>query len=263
MNGLLFLLYCTEMGALLCGAQNTAGPDIEQTSSQTPQEYSTIAGDITAKASPKTPPVGLTSVDSSKSTAALWPSTVSQHSKDHNHSPGAEPIPTSSFMFYRKECLPVFFVAGGLIIACVFFLICTLLLMWKVCQLNRRIKMLSSNADLISTTDYYVETANKNKKREETEAKETAVLMSDIQQAQEETDNGTTKEEGEKVTEDGQTEEGNKKEVEDAAKSEDAAATPAEDASSSKPHEEAPDSPCTDAVAAPPSQVTEEIKDVV
>lgn len=124
--------------------------------------------------------------------------------------------------------------------------------------------MLSSNADLISTNDYWMGTAKKNK---ETEAKETTVLMSDISQTQEEMGNGTTKEEGGKVKEDGQTGEEDKKEVGDtSAKSEGASATPVtvdENAASSKPQEEAIDAQSTNAVAASSSETTEEPKDGV
>lgn len=124
--------------------------------------------------------------------------------------------------------------------------------------------MLSSNADLISTTEYWLETAKKNKSKAETEAKETTVLMADLGQTQEDVGNGTAKEEGGKVNEDGQTGEEDKKEVGDAADAEEASAAPvtvADSSSSSKPQEEAPEPESTKAAAASSAEGTEEPKE--
>lgn len=146
-------------------------------------------------------------------------------------------------------------------IACTILLVSTLLLVCKVCQLSRRIKALSSNVDLISSSEQWEGTGKKDKNKSEAEPKETTVLMTEISQTQEEVGNGTTTEEGGKVNEDGQTEE-DKKEEGDASNSEEASPTPAaaaENSSTSKPQEEEP----TKDVAASASEGTEEAKDVV
>lgn len=261
MNGLVFLLYCIEILApLSCGAQSVPGPNTtEFWNGHSPSTF-------TASATPSV--VDPTSVPITMSVAnSQPPTTVSRDSSTRSASPtpGRQPTTTPIGMFQRKECLPVFMVAGGLIIACTILLVSTLLLIWKVCQLSRRIKMLSSNSDLISTSEYWIGTAKKNKSTPETGAKETTVLMTDICQTQEEMGNGTAKEEVEEVNEEGQTGEENEKEVGDTAKSEEEASTPpvAENASTSKPQEEATDSQSTKASAATSSEATEEPKDVV
>ncbi|XP_068585598.1 uncharacterized protein [Cebidichthys violaceus] len=241
MNGLLFLLCCM----LLRGAA------ADLTSSQNPATTAQ-KGDSTSHAPFQTD----TTRDASSMSATLSPTTVSQTSNSHStsRSPGPQPTTTSTSttttttpidMYYRKECLPVFLVAGGLIIACIILLLSTLLLMCKVCQLSNRVKMLSDNSDLISTSEYWIGTAKKSKSAPETEAKETTVLMADINQAQEDVGNGAAKEEAVKVKEDGQTGEEDKKEVGNTAKSEEASTTPVtivENASSSKLQEKATDS---------------------
>ncbi|XP_028451947.1 uncharacterized protein LOC114567184 [Perca flavescens] len=253
MKGLFFLC------ALLCGAQiselGTAG-NADNTTHYTNFTASTTTSKDVA-----------TSVASTTPNATTPSPKIVSESKTQSTSPDTKPpINTLPRMFSKewKECRLTLMVSGGLIIACTILLLSVLVLLCKVCHLRRRIKMLSSNADLISTNDYWMGTAKKNK---ETEAKETTVLMSDINQTQEEMDNGTTKEEGEKVKEDGQTGEEDKKEVGDmSAKSEDASATPVtvdEKAASSKPQEEAIDAQSTNAVAASSSEGTEEPKDGV
>ncbi|XP_020485918.2 uncharacterized protein [Labrus bergylta] len=151
--------------------------------------------------------------------------------------------------FFKWDCRQVLMASGGLIILCVILLLSVFFLAWKVCRLSRRIKELSSNADLISTSEYWMESAKKNKSKSETEPKETTVLMSDMSQTKEERANGTTEEEGEKE---------NKTEEGDATKSEEAAATPVAVCASSEPKEEA-----IEATAAPSPEGTEEPKDVV
>lgn len=259
MNGFVFLLYyIVILGALLCGAQTTPGTTNDNVPSIT-SNYSTTAP--ASEASPLADPTSVaSSVASTVSEATTQsPTTVSP-------SPGPQPATTTTTtssttpiaVFYKKECLPVYMVAGGLIIACAILLLSTLFLMCKVCQLSKRVKMLSDNADLISTSEYWMGTAKRNKSASETEVKETTVLMADIAQTQEEMGNGTTKEEG--GNKDGPT--GEEKEVGDAAKSEEASTiTVAENAS--KPQEEAADSQSTKAVAASTANGKEEPKDVV
>ncbi|XP_051258024.1 uncharacterized protein LOC127364475 [Dicentrarchus labrax] len=255
MNGLLVLLYCIEiLGPLLCGAQTN--PD---NSSYYIESVSATSQDDSANASSSTPgsyhlPTTSTAVSKSSKSPTTSPSPFPQSTTQDTKN-----------IFFSKDCLPVLMVTGGLIIACTILLVSTLLLAWKVCHLSRRIKALSSNADLISNPEYFMGNDKKNKsKPEETEAKETSVLMSDISQSQEERGNGTTKEEGEKVNEDEKMGEEKKKEVEDTANGEEASTTPvAEGSSPPKPQEEATDSQPTPAVAAPTSEGTEEPKDVV
>ncbi|XP_031713210.1 uncharacterized protein LOC116388981 [Anarrhichthys ocellatus] len=223
MNGLLFLLCCVEiLAALLCGAAaNVLSSQNNATSAQ--EDHSNEDSHI-FHAPSKTNPA----LDPSSMSATLSPPTVSQTSKSHStsRSPGPQPTTTSTSttidMCYRKECLTVFLVAGGLIIACTILLLSTLLLMCKVCQLSNRVKMLSVNGDLISTSEYWIGTAKKSKSAPETEAKETTVLMTDIILGQEDMGNGAAEEEAVKVKEDGQTGEEDKKEVGDTAKSEEA-----------------------------------------
>lgn len=153
-------------------------------------------------------------------------------------------------------------VSGGLMVVCTILLVSTLLLACKVCHLARHIRNLSSNSDLISNTEYWMGTDKKGKSKSEAEPKETTVMMADINETQAET-NGT-KEEGGKVTEEGQMGEENKEEV--VGDAEEASAKPVADAdksSPSKPQEEATDSPTTKAETAPTSEGTEEPKDVV
>lgn len=243
----LFLLYCIEiLGALLCGAQNLTVLPTAGLRNDTDQE------DLTTTALTVLPNT------SSVVMSTQSPTTVIRFPSSRSTKPPPGPQPTTpNGMFYSKECLPVFMVTGGLIIACAILLVSTLMLAWKVCQLSRHIKALSSNADLISNTEYWIGTAKMNKSKSETEPRETCVLMADLGQSQEETGNGATKEEGGTVNGD------NKKEEGDAANSEEASSTPAENSSSSKPQEEATNSQPTKAVAAPTSEGTEEPKDVM
>lgn len=258
MNGFVFLLYyIVILGALLCGAQTTPGTTNDNVTTMT-------SNHSTAPASETSPLADSTSVASS--VASTVSKTTTQSPTTVSPSPGPQPATTTTTtssttpiaVFYKKECLPVYMVTGGLIIACSILLLSTLFLMCKVCQLSKRVKMLSDNADLISTSEYWMGTAKKNKSASETEEKETTVLMADIAQTQEEMGNGTTKEEG--GNKDGPT--GEEKEVGDAAKSEEASTvTVAENAS--KPQEEAADSQSTKAVAASTANGKEEPKDVV
>ncbi|KAK1883026.1 Translation initiation factor IF-2 [Dissostichus eleginoides] len=268
MKGLLFLLCCVELlGSLLCGSQAIAGTTaaenlITPDPASTAQKYSstfqeTSLSDHTSEAniqSESPSPVSLvfSSHSTSMSSGTHRPTTISTTTTST----------TAPFNMYRKECLPLFMVSGGLIIACTILLVSTLLLIWKVCQQSRRIKALSSNADLISTSEYWMGTAKRNKSASELEAKENTVLMSDIGQTQEKVGNGTTKEEGGKVKEDGPKEE--KKKEEETAKSEEVSAGPATVAEkASKPQEEATDSKSTEAASTSNCKGTEEPKDKV
>ncbi|XP_041863524.1 uncharacterized protein LOC121653862 [Melanotaenia boesemani] len=155
--------------------------------------------------------------------------------------------------FLKKECLQVTLVCGGLILVSTFLLIITLLLTWKICQLRRCLKMMSSN------TEFWVETDKKNQSEPQTETKETTVLMADLSQTNQEMKNGSAMEDVGKADDDGQTEE--KKEAEETPNTEEASAA-VEASSPSNPQEEAGSSQPTAAVAASSSEVTEEPKDV-
>ncbi|XP_010768671.1 uncharacterized protein [Notothenia coriiceps] len=267
MKGLLFLLCCVELlGSLLCGAQiagTTAAENlnIPDPASTTQEENSTA--DSTLPTFKKT---SLSDHTSEASIQSESPSPVSLDVSSHSismpsgkHRPTTISTATTStttpFHMYRKECLQLFMVSGGLIIACTILLVSTLLLIWKVCQQSRRIKALSSNADLISTSGYWMGTAKRNKSASELEAKENTVLMSDIGQTQEEVGNGTPKEDGGKVKEDGPKEE--KKEEEETAKSEEVSAGPV------TVEEEVTDSKSTEAASTSNCKGTEEPKDKV
>lgn len=158
----------------------------------------------------------------------------------------------------NKACTPVLMVSGGLILACFIFLMSMLLLACKVCQLNRRIKTLRRNDELISNSDFWMGTAKKNKSKSETEAKETTVLLTGLQQTQEEEKNGAVKEDGEKINKDGQMED--EKKVGDASPSNEASEeiVTAAKSSSSKMEEKVADSKSTSVEAASPSEGAEQ-----
>ncbi|XP_060911575.1 uncharacterized protein LOC132988285 [Labrus mixtus] len=248
MNCFLFLMcYIAIVGAQMSGSEGLTPDDLgddiddngipasQSTSQATPSRiitHNTEANSISGTRLSSTQ--SLTDVPQSRSTS--WPPKTTQFDA----------------LFFKMDHLQVLMVSGGLIILCFILLLSVFLLAWKVCRLNRRIKELSSNADLISTSEYWMGTGKKNKSKSETEPKETTVLMSDMSQTKEERGNGTTKEEGEKEN---NTEEG------DTTKSEEAAATPVaacESSPSSEPKEEA-----IEATAAPSPEGTEEPKDVV
>nr|XP_020454351.1 uncharacterized protein LOC109959391 isoform X2 [Monopterus albus] len=157
-------------------------------------------------------------------------------------------------------------------ILCVILLVSSLLLTWKVCHLNRRLKMLSSNGDLVSNTEYWMGNAKKNKSNSKEEAKESSLLMADFNNTQENAGSDATKEEGGKVNMDGQMGDENEEEKGDTGKSDEASAagnieempvTDAENASSSRPPEGTTDSQVTKDGAASSSEGREEPQDVV
>ncbi|KAE8287901.1 hypothetical protein D5F01_LYC13959 [Larimichthys crocea] len=196
MNGLFFLFCCAEiLSALLCGAE-------PQSTNSSPSATESLTN--------------LTSFSTSMTEASTaMSSTHRANTKVTSKSPTTPSVTqtTASPNFFQgmKECLPVFMVSGGLMVVCTILLVSTLLLACKVCHLARHIKNLSSNSDLISNTEYWMGTDKKGKSKSEAEPKETTVMMADINETQAET-NGT-KEEGGKVTEEGQMGEENKEEV--------------------------------------------------
>ncbi|KAM4619740.1 uncharacterized protein ACJ7VT_006497 [Polymixia lowei] len=99
---------------------------------------------------------------------------------------------TLDSLFDRRILLMV---SGFLIILCTVLLVTTVLLTWKVCQQKKYIR---TDADLISTHEYWMGTAQRTVAQSETEAKQTSVLMSQLGQTPEE----TAKEEGGNVDKD-------------------------------------------------------------
>nr|XP_046267609.1 mucin-5AC [Scatophagus argus] len=256
MKGLLFLLYGTEiLSAVLCGTENpttsTAGLN---SSGKTEVQSATML--VTVPTSSFTSPRSTPKISSSMTTRSPTPPAQFSSRPSTSSSPGSQPTTLIAY-FYRKECLPILMVTGGLLIACTFLLLSTLLLACKVCQLSGRIKALRSNTDVMES---FMESAKKDTSEPETEPKETNMQMTDFSQTQEETGNGTTVEEG------GTVNENNNKEVGDADNSEATSAAPvsiAQDVSSSKLQEEATNSQPTTAVEASTSEGTEEPTDVV
>ncbi|TNN86805.1 hypothetical protein EYF80_002988 [Liparis tanakae] len=277
MNGPLFLLYCIEiLAALLCGAQNVASAanvtSSHNASATGQHNYSRSNADAISSTSQALTPADPTRV-SSGTPATVAPPAVSRDPKSHGLSLSPSPQSTTAAttaataatspidMFFKKECGLVSMTAGGLIIACTVLLMSTLLLMGKVCRLSRRVKMLSANSDLISISEYWMGSAKRSKSAPETNGDETAVLMADMGQTQEDVGDGDAEEEAAKAKEDGPMGEEDKMEVEDTAESGEASATPAVgEASSSKPQEEASDARSG---AAPSSKGTEEPREEV
>ncbi|XP_056252687.1 uncharacterized protein LOC130182106 [Seriola aureovittata] len=284
MNGLLFLLYCVEiLGALLCGVKGnpeiTSGEigwvytDDEEISHPTQQDSTQLINDDSSSAPEDSRLINVenlttvsllsSSLRTSPSPAPQKPTTTTTTTTSSTTTTSTSSTRAPNGMFFQKECLTVYMVTGGLIIACSILLASTLLLTWRVCHLNRHLKMLSTDADLISTSQYWMGTARKNKSKSETQAKDTSMLMADFSQTQEDTAGGTTKEEEAKVDEDGQKGEEKKG---DTASSEKASAgenkletIAAENSPSSGPPEET--SP--EAVAASSSEATQKPQDEV
>lgn len=153
----------------------------------------------------------------------------------------SKPTSTSSQPFVTEKCRLQLMVCGGLIIACTFFLMTTFLLTCKVCRLSRRIRKLSRSFELNSDFDF--SEAKRGRSKSGTEAKETAVLLSDVTQTKQEPDGAATEQDGRKSEEE---KEG------DASKSEEASPpAAAAESSTSESEEEAAISETTPAAAAP------------
>ena len=242
------LLYCTEiLGVLLfipwCACSNQS-VTVDSADISTGTATDSVYRDVTLNAG---------------STETV-PHTVKQ-STSPSPSPTPTPTPcppqptTLSLLDLQNPFFPVVLVCAGLTILCILLLIAMLILVCKVCHLSRRLKMISRNSDLIMNSEYQMETVNENK------TKETSVLLTQISQTNQEM-NGTTKEDGGQVSEDGKM--GEEKEVGATPSSEEASkpAATADSSSTSKPQEEAASSEATPAAAASTSEGTEEPKDV-
>lgn len=271
MNGFVLLLYSVQiLSAQLCGAENSVStmetfPNISKTEMNKTEDSSLMSKEppTTVKVSFSTPGTSSSHVQRSTTTAATISSTSTSTASTHNCTPG--------WFIFKKECFRCLIVTAALILACTILLISTLMLACKVCQLSRHLKMLNSNIDLISTSEYKMGTAKKHKDNCEPEVNETSMLMADTSQTQEDMGNGITKEEEGKVNEDEQMEEENKKEVGGTANNEEASTgenkkeapvTTAENPSTSQPQEDITNSQ-SNAIAASSSEGAEEPKDVV
>ncbi|KAK2828709.1 hypothetical protein Q5P01_019743 [Channa striata] len=261
MNGFLLLLICME---ILHGSADVISNSLvfsAQHVNHTNATTTTTSWDTSSQSIPK--------VSKDEVTSSLPISKIT-HSTKRATSRSTSSSYKSTEGFFRKECLTVFMVCGGLALACTILLVLTLVLACRVCQLRRRLKAVGSNNDLITTTEYCLRSAMVDENKSEPEAKETSMLMSDLGQTQEDVGNGTAKEDG--GNEGGQMGEENKKEVEGAAGSDGASTgdnkveTPvivAENSSSPQPQEDTTNSQLTSVEAASSSEGTEESKDLV
>ncbi|XP_074528850.1 uncharacterized protein LOC141792002 [Halichoeres trimaculatus] len=241
MNTFLFLM--CSIAILSTPLYGDETPDDDDDDGTSTYNYSTSGPEQSSPAAPTFYSTNIFELRHLKSTESPVPVSQSQ-------SPSG-PDTTTPKVITFKELLSAHMVAGGLIILSFFLLISTLLLACKVCSLNKRIRELSSDTDLVITTDYQGA-----KGKPEKDVEETVVLMSDLSQTKEEMSNGTTKEEDEK----------NKMEDGDKIKSDGAAATPAAAAESSSPSkgpEETSESLPAEATAASNPEGPEEPKDVV
>uniref|UniRef100_A0A3Q4B0R6 Uncharacterized protein n=1 Tax=Mola mola TaxID=94237 RepID=A0A3Q4B0R6_MOLML len=179
MHGLLFLLYCVEiLGTLLCRAQNSTESLTTDSDSSFDQKNVTMNHPIASSDTPESGhvvtnvlPTAVTHFSSTKPTPIPNPKTI-----------------MPNILFFWREYFSIFLVTGGLIIACTILLVSTVLLSWKVCHLSRRIKALSSNAELISNSDYWMGSAKRMKRKSEAGPADSNVLMVDLGEAQWKTD---------------------------------------------------------------------------
>lgn len=105
------------------------------------------------------------------------------HSASVQPTEGRQTVSTAATPAYNEKHLLM--VAGGLILACTILLISTLLLACKVCQLSRRLKMLCVHSDPVVPTKY-----GKDNNKSDADAKETVVLMDDLNQTHDEAGDG-------------------------------------------------------------------------
>lgn len=138
-----------------------------------------------------------------------------------------------------KHCFSVLMLTGGLIIACAILLISTLMLAWKVCHLSGHLKALASDDDLISSADYWTGKAKKDEGKAETEDKEDSVLLSEVNQKQDDAKEESVTANGDK-----------KKQEEGEEKKEGEGEKKLSESSSTKPQEDAPSSPPAEPEAA-------------
>ncbi|CAK6953576.1 uncharacterized protein LOC128371565 [Scomber scombrus] len=284
---ILLLLYCIEtLMVLFCGADifptNDNHDDDSLPETATPGKEILMARNALSEPTPAASTMPETTASDTSSIAVSHTSKASYlTSSESTVTPNGQitpkysvsnppgPIPTATKhndRFYKPECLRELAVAGGLIILCAVLLISTVSLTCKVCQLSRHINKLKRRD---SDSGCVMGTAMKEKSKSETEAIETTVLMADVSQTQEEVGNSATKEEEEKVSNNGQMGEENDKEPGDTAlasageNEKETLVISDENPSSPNLQEETADSQSAKAVAASSSEGTEEPKDVV
>lgn len=286
-SNILLLLYCIEtLMVVFCGPdvfptniEPVTGPEKENVMTRNVVQETTAAASTMlqtiASTMPQTDDSNTSTIAASEaSNSTSSESTVTpngQSTPKYSVSNPPCPIPTitkHNDKLYKPECLRELVVAGGLIILCAVLLISTVSLTCKVCQLSRHIKNLKRrDSEPISNSG--MGTPMKEKNKSETEAIETTVLMADVSQTQEEVGNSGTKEEEEKVINDGQMREENGKEPRDTAQTstgeneKEKLVISDENPSSPNLQEETADSQSAKAVAASSSEGTEEPKDVV
>ncbi|XP_053187892.1 uncharacterized protein LOC128371565 [Scomber japonicus] len=287
---ILLLLYCIEtLMVLLCGADvyptniepETAPPEkqnlmtqnaVQETTPAASTMTQTTASTMTQTTASNTSTIAASEASySTSSESTVIPNDQSTPKyRVSNPPPPTTTITKHDDKLYKPECLREFVVAGGLIILCAVLLISTVSLTCKVCQLSRHIKKLKRrDSETISNSGYLTGTPMKEKSKSETEAIETTVLMADVSQTQEEVGNSGTKEEEEKVINDGQMGEEKDKEPGDTAETstgeneKETLVISDENPSSPNLQEETADSQSAKAVAASSSEGTEEPKDVV
>lgn len=221
MNGLLIL------GVLLFAGQSDAN---EKTQPNGPNGYQSTYNLSTA-----TSPGSISTAESVSQPAISSASTTSITTTTTTTTVKTPTTTHSVFQKFKAECRDLYILSGVLLLICVLFMILTLILLCKVCKLKRRLR---TDGEPVSNNEYWMGTENKAKSKPDSEraAKETTMLMAELTPAQGETNNGTIKEDDEKVKEDEKTPE--EKAVGDAANSEEASATPvtaAEDSPSPNP----------------------------
>ncbi|KAM9728250.1 uncharacterized protein ACNS7B_016256 [Menidia menidia] len=178
---------------------------------------------------------------------------VSTESDKQMTTPGPGPRPpqtTAPPLLQRlmEESSLMVLVCCGLIVACTLLLISTIALLCKVCRLRRRLKLTDGDGDPVSCAEYRV-----GKNGPGTDSKETAVLMTEMSQTNQEGSNGT-------AVEDGGMEDREEREVGDPPNSEEAS-NPAADGGNPSPSNPEQEEPPPAAVASSP-EGPEESKDV-
>ncbi|KAK7925048.1 hypothetical protein WMY93_007358 [Mugilogobius chulae] len=160
-------------------------------------------------------------------------------SKDPSCAPATIPA-NNKLVFNALSVNHLLLIALGLILACTILLISTLLLAWKVCQLSRRRKMLSGHSDLMSPAKLCMVYDKSN-----ADAKETTVLMSNLNETRDEDGDGGPEPETESKKEEKDVCENGVEQKEKAAKNEEVKETPAAAAAedSTSPKEEGEKSP--------------------
>ncbi|XP_061659585.1 uncharacterized protein LOC133491892 isoform X2 [Syngnathoides biaculeatus] len=203
------------LGGLLCGAQNNSSTVSSVWLSTRPKENSSASTNSPVLTTPAATP---------RLTSAVW----STSKRNTTPSDAAPPVGVLD----RRELLVL---TGGLVLVCVILLLSTLMLTCKVCQMSRHIKMLAGDSVKLTASK------GQHKSNPETDAKETSMVLTNLSKTQEEVDRRNSREEGQKVHENGETEDG-KQEAEE---------------------EKHLDAPCANASAAPSPGATEEQKNVV